>query len=119
MKKIGLILITLMLAACSDRVATPTFDPEGGTFTNIVDVEVSCATLGATIYVKREVKFYNNSNPNTPATSTSDNWTTYSGVITFRTNSVYDFVIITLSAYAEKAGNDPSSTNSATYKVTK
>ena len=33
-----------------DQVATPTFSPQGGTFTTNVEVILNCATAGATIY---------------------------------------------------------------------
>ncbi|QJR23130.1 hypothetical protein BREVNS_2380 [Brevinematales bacterium NS] len=123
MKKYLLGSIGIMfLAGCAlfmQTVATPTFSPGSGVYTNSVTVSVDCATEDATIKIKRSVVFYSNANLSLPpAVTVEDEWTEYTGALTFRTN-IYVVVKVTLSAYAEKEGMKPSATNSATYELRK
>ncbi|MFN4216932.1 MAG: hypothetical protein ACK4HQ_05995, partial [Brevinematales bacterium] len=66
MKKYVLGSIGIMfLAGCSlfmQTVATPTFSPGSGVYTNSVTVSVNCTTEDAIIKIKREVTFYSNTN---------------------------------------------------------
>ncbi|MEJ5284178.1 MAG: hypothetical protein WHS77_03915 [Brevinematales bacterium] len=122
MKKIIFLALIAVFASCSllkNKVATPTFNPGTGDYTNSVTVNVNCSTLGATIYIHRYVTFHTNADLNvTPAVIVSDNWTTYISSLTFTTNA-YLVTRVTLYAYAEKEGMETSSTNSAIYILRK
>ncbi|URA09828.1 chitobiase/beta-hexosaminidase C-terminal domain-containing protein [Thermospira aquatica] len=116
----GLVMVTLGCALLFKTVATPTFSPGSGEYTNSVTVTVSCDTPDAIIYINRSVNFYSNANLSLPpAVTVTDEWTEYTGPLTFRTNSTYVAVRIVLSAYAEKEGLQTSATNSATYILRK
>lgn len=77
-------------------VATPTFDPAAGTYTETQNVTISCTTDGATIYYT--------TNGDTPTTSSS----VYSSPIAISTTT-------TVKAMAVKTGMTNSSVATATY----
>ena len=77
-------------------VATPTFSPAAGTYTEAQSVSITCATDGATIY-------YSTVSENGP-------WTPYSGVIQVEES-------MTIWAYAEMDGYNNSAVASATYTI--
>ena len=77
-------------------VATPTFTPDSGTYYEIQNVSIACATDGATIY-------YSTVAENGP-------WTAYTEAITVDQNT-------TIWAYAEKEGYNDSPVYSATYII--
>ena len=77
-------------------VATPTFSPTAGTYTEEQDVSITCATDGATIY-------YSTVSENGP-------WTPYSGAIQVEES-------MTIWAYAEKEGYNDSPVSEATYTI--
>ena len=77
-------------------VATPTFTPVSGTYYEIQNVSIACATDGATIY-------YSTVAENGP-------WTAYTEAITVDQNT-------TIWAYAEKEGYNDSPIASATYTI--
>ena len=79
-------------------VATPTFSPNGGTFTSAQNVTISCATSGATIH-------YTTDN-STPTASSA----TYSGAISVTATT-------TIKAIAVKSGMQDSAVASATYTI--
>lgn len=122
MKKIIFLILIGIFASCSllkNKVATPTFNPGTGDYTNSVTVSINCITSGATIYVHRYVTLHTNADLNLPpAVIVSDNWTEYTSSLTFKTNN-YLITRVTLSAYAEKEGMETSSTNSAIYILRK
>ena len=77
-------------------VATPTFNPEAGTYFEEQNVSIACATDGATIH-------YSTVSENGP-------WTTYNGAITVDES-------MTIWAYATKEGYNDSPVASATYTI--
>jgi formylglycine-generating enzyme required for sulfatase activity len=85
--------------APSGTVATPTFNPAGGTYTSAQNVTISCATSGATIRYTT-----NGSDP----TETS---TQYSSPLSVSTTT-------TIKARAFRNGWTPSSVATATYTIT-
>ena len=80
-------------------VATPTFNPGEGTYTEAQNVEINCATDGATIYYSLD-----GSDPTT-------NGTEYSSAITIAETT-------TVKAFAMKQGYNNSPIASATYTIT-
>ena len=81
-----------------ETVATPTFDPTGGTFTSAQNVTISCATSGATIHYTTD--------GSTPTASS----TTYSSAIPVSETT-------TIKAIAMKSGMNNSAVASATYTI--
>ena len=79
-------------------VATPTFSPEGGTFTEAVQVTINCTTQDATIYYTLD--------GNAPTTSSA----VYSSPITISETT-------TVKAMATKEGMDNSDVATATYTI--
>jgi hypothetical protein len=77
-------------------VATPTFSPVAGTYTEAQSVSITCTTEGATIY-------YSTVSENGP-------WTPYSGAIQVEES-------MTIWAYAEKEGYNDSPVSEATYTI--
>ncbi len=77
-------------------VATPTFSPAAGTYTEPQNVSIACATDGATIYYS--------------TISESGEWNPYEGPITVTES-------MTIWAYAEKDGYNNSAVASATYTI--
>ena len=77
-------------------VATPTFSPAAGTYTEAQSVSITCATDGATIY-------YSTVSENGP-------WTPYSGAIQVEES-------MTIWAYAEMDGYNNSAVASAIYTI--
>ncbi len=77
-------------------VATPTFSPAAGTYTEAQNVSITCATDGATIY-------YSTVSENGP-------WTEYTEAIAVEES-------VTIWAYAEKDGYNDSPVASATYTI--
>ncbi|MBQ6306888.1 MAG: chitobiase/beta-hexosaminidase C-terminal domain-containing protein [Bacteroidales bacterium] len=75
-------------------VATPTFSPAAGTYTEAQSVSITCTTEGATIY-------YSTVSENGP-------WAPYSGAIQVEES-------MTIWAYAEKEGYNDSPVSEATY----
>lgn len=86
-----------LFAATTSSVATPEFSPSSGTYTEAQNVEITCATEGATIY-------YTTNGDDPTATSTE-----YSGAILVSTTT-------TLKAIAIKGG-ESSNIASATYTI--
>lgn len=86
-----------LFAATTSSVATPEFSPSSGTYTEAQNVEITCATEGATIY-------YTTNGDDPTATSTE-----YSGAIPVSTTT-------TLKAIAIKGG-ESSNIASATYTI--
>ena len=80
----------------SDVVATPTFSPAAGTYTQAQNVSINCSTDGATIYYT--------TNGNDPTTNSS----VYSGAINVSTNT-------TIKAMATAEGYDNSAIATAEY----
>jgi exo-beta-1,3-glucanase (GH17 family) len=78
-------------------VAPPTFDPNGGSFVNSVDVAIECQTAGATIYYTTD--------GNEP---TCSNGTLYTGLIRLTEP-------VTLKAIACKEGSPPSTVAQARF----
>ena len=83
----------------SSTVATPSFDPAGGTYTTAQTVAISCATDDATIYYT------------TDGTDPDDNSTKYSSAVSITTSGTV------LKAIAYKDGMTKSSVRSATYTI--
>ena len=81
-----------------ETVATPTFSPAEGTFTEAQNVTISCATSGATIYYTTD--------GNTPTTNSS----VYSSAIPVSTTT-------TIKAIAAKSGMNNSDVATATYTI--
>jgi PKD repeat protein len=82
------------------KVATPTFSPASGTtFTDSLDVEISCATSGASIYYT------------TDGSDPTDSSTLYTGSITLTDTT-------NLKAKAFKTAMEPSEVATATYTKT-
>jgi len=81
------------------QVATPTFSPEGGSFTDSVDVTIACATEGATVRYTTD-----GSDPN--------------GSSTECTGAIHLTSTTTLKARAFMAGMTDSEVASATYTIT-
>jgi hypothetical protein len=79
-----------------DPVATPTFSPPGGQYDTPIDVQISCATPGATIYYT--------TNGSTPTRSDP-----------IYTSAIHISSTTTLKAKAWKTGLNPSAVRSATY----
>lgn len=79
-------------------VATPTFSPEGGDFTEAQDVTINCSTSGATIYYTTDGM--------APTTSSS----VYSSAISVEETT-------TIKAIAVKDGMNNSAVASATYTI--
>ena len=86
-----------LFAATTSSVATPEFSPSSGTYTEAQNVEITCATEGATIY-------YTTNGDDPTAASTE-----YSGAIPVSTTT-------TLKAIAIKGG-ESSNIASATYTI--
>lgn len=86
-----------LFAATTSSVATPEFSPSSGTYTEAQNVEITCATEGATIY-------YTTNGDDPTAESTE-----YSGAIPVSTTT-------TLKAIAIKGG-ESSNIASATYTI--
>ncbi|MBP3856568.1 MAG: chitobiase/beta-hexosaminidase C-terminal domain-containing protein [Ruminiclostridium sp.] len=82
-----------------DVVATPTFSPVGGEYTEAQNVTISCTTSGATIYYT--------TNGSTPTTSS----TKYTSAISVSATT-------TIKAIAVKSGMTNCSVASATYTIT-
>ena len=82
----------------TQTVATPTFSPEGGDFTEAQDVTISCTTSGATIYYTTDGM--------APTTSSS----VYSSAISVEATT-------TIKAIAVKDGMNNSAVASATYTI--
>ena len=89
---------TYTISTTSETVATPTFSPEAGTYTEAQNVTISCTTEGAVIHYTTD-----GSDP----TSSS---TTYNGAITVGDTT-------TVKAIAVKDGMTDSSVASATYTI--
>ena len=83
-------------------VATPTFNPAGGTYGSTQTVTISCATNGATIYYT--------TNGSDPITSTGVNGSQYTQPITISETT-------TVKAIAVKNGMNNSSMATATYTI--
>ena len=81
-----------------ETVATPTFSPEEGTYTEAQNVTISCATSGATIHYTTD--------GNTPTTSSS----VYSSAIPVSSTT-------TIKAIAVKDGMNNSQVATATYTI--
>ena len=77
-------------------VASPTFNPPAGTYSEELNVSIACATNGATIYYS--------------TVSASGPWTTFTGPISVNET-------MTIWAYAEKEGYNDSPVASATYTI--
>ena len=77
-------------------VATPTFSPAAGTYTEAQSVSITCTTEGASIY-------YSTVSENGP-------WTPYTGAIQIEES-------MTIWAYAEMGGYNNSAVASATYTI--
>ena len=82
----------------TETVATPTFNPEGGTFTEAQSVSIACATSGATIHYT------------TDGTTPSANSTVYSTPISVTETT-------TIKAIAMKEGMNNSGIAEATYTI--
>jgi len=82
----------------SNQVVTPTFSPVGGTYTSAQNVEITCATEGATIYYT--------TNGTDPTTASS----VYTSAIPVNATT-------TLKAFAVKEGMDDSEIATATYTI--
>lgn len=78
----------------TETVATPTFNPEAGTYSSAQNVTISCGTQDATIYYS-----YDN-----------QNWTAYTNALNIDENK-------TVYAKAEKNGMDNSAVASAKYTI--
>lgn len=89
---------TFIINKVLEQVATPTFNPAEGTFTEAQSVTISCATDGATIYYTTD--------GSTPTTSS----TQYTGVINVSTTT-------TIKALAVKDGMTDSEVAQATYTI--
>ena len=96
--KTTIVEFTLEVEDNRPTVATPTFSPNGGTFTSAQNVTISCATSGATIH-------YTTDN-STPTASSA----TYSGAISVTATT-------TIKAIAVKSGMQDSAVASATYTI--
>ncbi len=90
--------IEIFYASGSGGVATPIFDPVGGSYTSAQNVEISCVTAGASIYYT------------TDGTTPTNESTPYTSAISVTTSGT------TLKAIAYK-GEDNSSVASATYTI--
>lgn len=95
---IGTLTIVTEGGSVTQTVATPTFSPEGGVFTEAQDVTINCSTSGATIYYTTD-----GSNP-----TTSSN--VYSSAISVEETT-------TIKAIAVKDGMNNSSVAEATYTI--
>ena len=101
-----LLALVLMTFSCNKKttepdaqtVATPTFNPPGGSYSSTQNVTISCASSGATIRYT--------TNGNTPTESS----TAYSGPLTVSQDT-------TIKAKAFMSGWTPSSTASADYTI--
>lgn len=78
-------------------VASPSFNPPGGSYTNPVNVTISTSTAGATLYYSEN--------------SASGPWTLYTAPVNVAEDK-------TIWAYGEKDGYDNSPVSSATYTFT-
>lgn len=85
-------VVVTYTAAASNKVATPSFDPDGGTFFNSQDVTISCSTSGATIQYSTD----------------GSSWQNYSSAINLTETT-------TLYAKATKANMDDSNVANATF----
>ena len=85
----------------SNQVATPTFNPVGGTYTTKQDVTISCETVGAKIYYTTD-----GSDPKNSETKSQ-----YSEAISVTKSGT------TIKAYAEMDDMDDSNIASATYTI--
>ena len=81
-----------------EQVATPTFSPTGGTYTEAQSVTINCATSGATIHYTTD--------GTTPTTSSAS----YSGAISVSSTT-------TIKAIAVKSGMTNSEVTTATYTI--
>ena len=86
------------LTQVTHTVATPTFDPDGGTYTGSRSVTIACATAGATIRYT------------TDGTAPTESSPVYTEPVTIQSS-------LTLKARAWKAGWFPSHTKSAEYVI--
>jgi hypothetical protein len=86
----------------TNKVATPVFSPQSGTYTGYINVTIYCATIGATIR-------YSIINTATVSVS-STNSTVYTKPITVKAN-------MTIAAWAYKDGMNASERAIATYKI--
>ena len=82
----------------TEKVATPTFSPAAGTYSSAQNVEIGCATDGATIYYTTD--------GTTPTTTSTE----YTSAISVNET-------MTLKAIAVKSGMDNSVVASATYTI--
>lgn len=89
---------TFTIAKQLEQVATPTFNPAEGTFTEAQSVTISCATSGATIYYTTD--------GSTPTTSSA----VYSTAIAVSATT-------TIKAIAVKSGMSDSEVATATYTI--
>lgn len=96
--KDGEVSVTLTLAE-GESVATPTFDPEAGTYGGAQSVTIGCTTVGATIRYTTD-----GSEPS------QTNGTVYSGAVNVAAN-------LTLKAIAYKTGMNDSAIASAQYTI--
>ena len=94
----NIVLVVTALEAPLTPVATPTLLPEAGTYTNSVEVSISCATDGASIYYT-----VNGDNPTTESTP-------YSAAFTITETTI-------VKAIAAKEGMANSEVATATYTI--
>jgi hypothetical protein len=91
-----------VIDASKGQVATPVFSPEGGDFTTVQEVTITCDTEGATIY------YTEGDTP--PDTEDLSGATEYTGAITLKTTT-------TLNAVAVKTDMLPSASAAQTYTI--
>ncbi len=87
-----------VLSSAQIQIATPTFDPSSGTFTDSVNVTISCPTAGASIYYT------------TDGSDPDESSTLYNGPIAITQTT-------TIKAKAYKQGMTASDIASATYTI--
>lgn len=96
--RISQIVIYYSTGSTTQTVATPTFSPDAGTYTEAQNVTISCATSGATIHYTTD--------GSTPTTNSA----TYSSAITVSSTT-------TIKAMAVKSGMNNSAVAEATYTI--